>query len=376
MILPTSLLLLFSLLWGFSPWRMQRYGYLFTNVVSALLTLFAIFLWSGIAEVNSENGHLLTILGLEVFAFYFLIKRDQKVSLLPYYSIPLIQLAYLSIVLTYPLERYSILYLFGALFIDFFIGASEKRTRENIGKTLLMVVSLVTLLLITKFDSTNLSFFLLAFIYWMAQKVFPLGLTRGDNQAVAYSVTGRVALFVLASQGLPIELNAWTIYIIGILLAAFSICTFFLLEDDFKGWGLIKQSNEIILILLNILVLGTFGKDSLVLIILFNLYFFLPFVLAYLEKGSSLMRISQAGAFLLINGIFIGAIGKLINNALKESVFSHFGLDIFYLFGAFWLLNIAFALKFSNLRMEKRKIDHFHPLLLASVIITSIVISI
>ncbi|MCR9203219.1 MAG: hypothetical protein NXH75_01490 [Halobacteriovoraceae bacterium] len=375
MILPVSALAMLSIAWGFSPWRFQRYGYLFTNIVSGLVACGALLSWSGGLDLGYENSFLVFAFGLEIFAFYFLVGRDQKISLLPYYSIPLIQLAFLTIIITNPMTDYFVLYVLGAILIDFIIGASEKRTRENIGKTLIMIVSLVTLILLTHLDSTKLSLPILAFIYWTTQKCFPLGLGKSDKQAVQYSVTGRTTLFILATNALPLALASSTIFQIVLGIGSLSLIFFFLLEDEFKAWSLIKQTNEVILILLSFLVWGVFGKAGLLLIIMFNLYYFLPLILTYIEIKGPVTRVLHVIPFLLINGIFFGAISKFSNSILKDSEFMHFGLDIFYVFGTFWLLNIAFACRFPNLRMVKRKIDHFHPLLLASVIITALVIS-
>lgn len=362
-----------SIAWGFSPWRLQRYGYLFTNILSLANVIFAVILWFK-AETGSDT-FLLSVFGLEIFAFYFLAKRDQKISLIPYYSIPLVQVSFLSIIILNPIKDYFLLYLMGGILIDFLVGASERRTRESIGKTLIMIVSLVTLILVTRLNPERLTLPLLVFIYFTSQRFFPLGLTKGDNQSVKYSVGGRTALFVLASSSFGINLEPWILYTVSIGFTLFSVITFFLLEDNFKSWSLVKQTNEINLILINVLMWGALGKSSLLLIILFNLYYFMPLILSRIELKGSLSRIAHALSFLLINGVFIGAISNFFNNILKNSEFSHFGLDIFYLLISFWVLNIAFGLKFPNLRMQKRKIDHFHPLFLTSVIITSLIIS-
>lgn len=375
MITPVSTIAIISLLWGLSSWRMQRYGYVFTNIISVLTILFALFVSFGLAEIKAEHMALLPILSLEVFASYFLIKRNQRVSLLPYYSIPLVQIVYLTVCLSFPDKTYHVLFFLGAMLLDFIIGASEKRTKESIGKSFITLALILSLVFLTRLDPSRLSFYLVTFVYWISRRLFPMGLSKGPSEAGTYSLTSRVALIVLATSQFSFPLSAWFSFLLVFIVAGFTLITFFLLENPYKSWSLIKGSNELILLVVTFISFGKLEISSLKLILFFNLFYYFPMVLSNFENLTPFKRGISFFIFFFINGIFLGPIADFTKSLLHQSEFGALGIELLYLMGSYWLLNLCFLIKFPNLQIKDRKIDHFHPLFLASVIITSVVIS-
>lgn len=375
MITPVSAIAIISLLWGLSSWRMQRYGYLFTNIISIITIIFVLLVHFNLIDLKTEYLALAPILALEVFASYFLVKRNQRVSLLPYYSIPLLQIVYLTVCLSYPERSNHVLFFLGAMLLDFIIGASEKRTKESIGKSFITLALILSLVFLTRLDPTRLSFYLVTFVYWISRRLFPMGLSKGPSEAGTYSLTSRVALIVLATGDFIFPLSAWFSFLLIFLISALSLITFFLLENPYKSWSLIKGSNELILLLVTLISFGKLELSSLQLIIFFNLFYYFPMALSHFEDLTPLKRSLTFIIFFLINGIFLGPIASFTKSLLNQSEFGALGVELFYLMGCYWLLNLCFLIKFPYLQIKDRKIDHFHPLFLASVIITSVVIS-
>lgn len=370
-------LLTVSLLISLLNFRLEKFGYLITNILSLIVCIYGLLSAFGMAHniLPSENSAVFIFMALEVFCYYFLIRREQKLALIPYYSIPIFIISFLFFFSSFFSMNHWVLFLILSCLLELILKSNARKSNLNLGATLTTLISLIVIVLVTKFDASRITFPLLVFLYWVSKKVFPLGLAKGVEDPSYYPIVSRVVLLMLSTGKVPIDLSATQTFYFMLVCIPLIILSFFFVDKKLRAWKLIKNMNEVFLILILLLFRTEFGPEELISIIAFSVYYFIPILFGALIETYPRSQYLAFLPVLLLNGIFVGKVGAEFLTIFGEYKLGTMGVQIFTFLSGFWILNLAFSVRFKNWTITHRKNDHFHTALFASVIMTTIIIS-